>query len=89
MIFLYKGGEMPRLEAFGVSGSAPLIKGKFSAIVLVLVLNIFFLLLDVYPLSATMAFVLLKLCLFYLCPDSSEESIWWLDVGMNFVLYAV
>ena len=80
---------MPRLDAFGIWGSPPLIKGKSSAIMLVLVLNIFFLLLDVYPLSTIMAFVLLKLCLLYLCPDSSEESIWWLDVGMNFVLYTV
>ena len=80
---------MPRLDAFGIWGSTPLIKGKSSAIMLVIVLNIFFLLLDVYPLCAIMDFVLLKLCLFYLCPDSSEESIWWLDVGMNFVLYAV
>ena len=61
---------MPRLDAFGIWGSAPLIKGKSSAIVLVLVLNILFLLLDVYPLSAIMAFVLLKLFFFNLCPDS-------------------
>ena len=61
---------MPRLEAFGIWGSAPLIKGKSSAIVLVLVLNMFFLLLDVYPLFAIIAFVFLKLCLFHLCPDS-------------------
>ena len=67
MIFLYKGGEMPRLEAFGVWGYTPLIKGKFSTIVPVLVL---------YPLSAIMAFFLLKLYLFIyvLIPERNRSG---------------